>query len=157
MTASVVVGSRGVITFNNMIIQVRASLQEACVVLVCLIWAVCAHMQGRGDLQQHDHPGMLWCKSIRLLGCVLCAHITHMCIVLHTHAHTRHTPQGSKSQNSSFWPSNLPLLLSAFRVVDSGAIWQRNTTVCVRLRVCCAYSACVCVVVGACGCYQARN
>ncbi|KAI8472387.1 MAG: hypothetical protein J3K34DRAFT_209795 [Monoraphidium minutum] len=36
--------------------------------------------------------------------------------------------QGSKSQNLTFWPSNIPLLLSPFRVVDSGVIAQRNTT-----------------------------
>ncbi|KAI8471116.1 MAG: hypothetical protein J3K34DRAFT_238636 [Monoraphidium minutum] len=35
--------------------------------------------------------------------------------------------QGSKAQNMTLWPSNIPLLLSAFRIVDSGVIAQRNT------------------------------
>jgi hypothetical protein len=37
--------------------------------------------------------------------------------------------QGSKSQNLTFWPSDIPLLLSAFRVTDSGVIVQRDVTV----------------------------
>jgi hypothetical protein len=33
------------------------------------------------------------------------------------------------------WPSKIPLLLSAFRVVDNGVLVQRNTTVGGRSRV----------------------
>jgi hypothetical protein len=34
----------------------------------------------------------------------------------------------------ALWPSQIPLLLSAFRVVDAGVIWQRNTLVRRRCR-----------------------
>jgi hypothetical protein len=40
-------------------------------------------------------------------------------------------PQGSKSQNLTSWPSNIPLLLSAFKAVESGVI--RLTNVLVRV------------------------
>jgi hypothetical protein len=37
--------------------------------------------------------------------------------------------QGSKSQNKTDWPSNIPLLLSTFRPVESGTIVLRDSTV----------------------------
>lgn len=40
--------------------------------------------------------------------------------------------QGSKSQNKTDWPSNVPLLLSTFKPVDSGIITLRDSTVRVR-------------------------
>ncbi|KIY97952.1 hypothetical protein MNEG_10010 [Monoraphidium neglectum] len=39
---------------------------------------------------------------------------------------------GSKAQNMTNWPSKIPLLLSAFRVVDNGVLVQRNTTMRIR-------------------------
>jgi hypothetical protein len=40
--------------------------------------------------------------------------------------------QGSKSQSKPDWPSNVPLLLSTFRPVESGTIIVRDSTVRVR-------------------------
>jgi hypothetical protein len=37
--------------------------------------------------------------------------------------------QGSKSQNKTDWPSNIPLLLSTFRPVESGTVVLRDSTV----------------------------
>lgn len=37
--------------------------------------------------------------------------------------------QGSKSQNKTDWPSNIPLLLSTFRPVETGTIILRDSTV----------------------------
>lgn len=37
--------------------------------------------------------------------------------------------QGSKSQNKTDWPSNIPLLLGTFRPVESGTVVLRDSTV----------------------------
>jgi hypothetical protein len=42
------------------------------------------------------------------------------------------TLQGSKSQSKSDWPSNIPLLLSPFKLVDNGRVQVRNSTIRVR-------------------------
>lgn len=111
----------------------------------------CAGHCGRQpDLPESQHTGVV-CLSCTTRHCLLDrtqVEAYPLEQLLHTRVHVRRRHcfctgsclnvvlyvnavllQGSKSQNKTDWPSNIPLLLSTFRPVESGTIVLRDSTV----------------------------